>query len=227
MTQTAAGIDPAAPGSPTAIFEGNAADAVRLFQRNANVAASIGLAGIGLARAEVRLAADPGGTTNRHAIEATGGFGSLSIKLENAPLPCNPKTSALDGLGRLLAFVLTPGQAADRRAAEALPQRPPRDVLVMADRACDTDAVRDRTAAPDIPSKRNRRWKRRFSPVRYRGRKAIARMFGRFEDSRRAATHCDKPAVDFLAAVHLAATASHRAQVWSTGTEAHVPSGRG
>ncbi|MBO1077210.1 transposase [Roseomonas marmotae] len=47
-----------------------------------------------------------------------------------------------DELGRPLAFVLTPGQAADCRAAEVLVRSLPTSSLVMADRASDTNAVR-------------------------------------------------------------------------------------
>lgn len=109
--------------------------------------------------------------------------------------------------------MLTPGQAADCRAAEVLLQRLPSGALVMADRAYDTDAVRDqiqaRGAVPNIPSKRNRRWRRCFSPALYRGRNAIERMFGRLKDFRRIATRYDKLAVNFLAAVQLAAAVSY------------------
>jgi transposase len=108
---------------------------------------------------------------------------------------------------------LTPGQAADCRAAELLLQHLPPDALVMADRAYDTDAVRaqiqDQGAVPNIPPKRNRRWKHCFSPVLYRGRNAIERMFGRLKDFRRIATRYDKLAINFLAAVQLAAAVSY------------------
>lgn len=118
-----------------------------------------------------------------------------------------------DGQGRPLAFLLTAGQAADCQAAEALLRRLPPDALVMADRAYDTDAVRDQIqaqgAVPNIPAKRTRRWKHCFSPVLYRSRNAIERMFGRLKDFRRIATRYDKLAANFLAAVQLAATVSY------------------
>ena len=66
-------------------------------------------------------------------------------------------------------------------------------------------AIQDRGATPNIPPKINRRWKPCFSPVLYRTRNAIERMFGRLKDFRRIATRYDKLATNFLAAVHIAA----------------------
>ena len=83
----------------------------------------------------------------------------------------------------------------------------------MADRAYDTDVIRhqieDQGAVPNIPSKSTRRWKACFSLVLYRGRNAIERMFCRLKDWRRIATRYDKLAVNFLAAVHIAAIVSY------------------
>ena len=118
-----------------------------------------------------------------------------------------------DGHGRLLAFLLTGGQAADCRASEDLLQGLAPSTLVMADRACDTNAIRQQIesqgAVPNIPPKRTRRWKSCFSPVLYRDRNAIGRMFCRLKDYRRIATQYDKLAANFLSAVHLAAAVSY------------------
>jgi transposase len=88
-----------------------------------------------------------------------------------------------------LAFLLTGGQAADCRAAEALLHKLAPSTLVMADRAYDTNAIRQQIegqgAVPTIPSKRTRRWKSCFSPVLYRDQNAIERMFCRLKDSAR------------------------------------------
>ena len=64
-------------------------------------------------------------------------------------------------------------------------------------------------AAPNIPPKSNRRWKPCFSPVLYKGRNAIERMFGRLKDFHRIATRYDRSATNYLAAVCIAATVSY------------------
>ena len=79
----------------TTVYEGPAADAVKAFPANVNVAAVLSLAGIGVEKTKVRIVADPAATTNQHEIVATGGFGELRISVNNVPSPGNPKTSFL------------------------------------------------------------------------------------------------------------------------------------
>ncbi|HEX6252735.1 MAG TPA: aspartate dehydrogenase [Nitrososphaera sp.] len=79
----------------TEIYEGTAAEAVKLFPANVNVAAVLSLAGLGADKTKVRVLIDPHATTNQHEIVATGRFGDIKISVNNVTTPGNPKTSFL------------------------------------------------------------------------------------------------------------------------------------
>ena len=84
--------------APAVFFRESAAVTAAAFPKNANVAMTTALAGIGPERTMIALVADPGSSTNRHEITASGAFGSLDVRIANNPLPDNPKTSAMAAL---------------------------------------------------------------------------------------------------------------------------------
>jgi len=97
------GIDLDAISQPTVIYKGPASEAVKLFPKNINVAASISLAGLGFHRTIVTIIADPSATENVHKIVAQGDFGKFTVEMKNMPSPKNPRTSYIAVLSAVSA----------------------------------------------------------------------------------------------------------------------------
>ncbi|WP_203335006.1 aspartate dehydrogenase [Planococcus beigongshangi] len=83
------------------LFDGSAFDAVEKFPKNVNVAMVLAIAGIGADKTNVRVIVDPDVEQNSHTIEAEGVFGRMELRVENNPMPDNPKTSLLAALSIL------------------------------------------------------------------------------------------------------------------------------
>ncbi|MDD5691891.1 MAG: aspartate dehydrogenase [Candidatus Omnitrophica bacterium] len=77
------------------LFSGSASSAVKYFPQNINVAAVLGLAGIGMRKTRVRIIASPHTTKNIHEIEIVSDAASIFTRTENILHPQNPKTSYL------------------------------------------------------------------------------------------------------------------------------------
>lgn len=84
---------------PRVLLEASAAETADRYPKNANVAMTTALAGLGPDETRVLLIADPAATTNRHELRATGAFGRLDLRIDNEALADNPKSSAMAALG--------------------------------------------------------------------------------------------------------------------------------
>ena len=89
---------------PTVIYEGNAREAVKLFPKNINVAATVSIMGIGFDRTKVKIIVDPKAKSNSHELTVKGEFGKMVSRTDNVPSEKNPATSHLAALSAISAL---------------------------------------------------------------------------------------------------------------------------
>ncbi|MGA1819717.1 MAG: aspartate dehydrogenase [Thermoplasmatota archaeon] len=89
------------PMEPVVLFDGDAREAVRLFPKNVNVAATVSLAGIGFEKTRVKVIADPRVQRNIQRIDVRGRFGEMQVQMENHPSTSNPRTSYMAPLSAI------------------------------------------------------------------------------------------------------------------------------
>jgi aspartate dehydrogenase len=97
------GIDVSSLKEPLKVFEGSARDAVRGFPANVNVAAALGIAGIGLDRTTIEIWADPSIERNMHTIRVDADSASFTLSIANIPSE-NPKTGRITALSIIAAL---------------------------------------------------------------------------------------------------------------------------
>jgi aspartate dehydrogenase len=76
------------------VYQGTAEEAVKLFPREMNVAATLALA-VRPVKVKVEVVADPDVRRNTHEISVKWKYGEMFLRFENEPHPENPGTSAL------------------------------------------------------------------------------------------------------------------------------------
>ena len=123
----------------------------------------------------------------------------------------NTKIYALaDAKGRLIAILLTGGEAHDCPVAERLIRRVKSPERMLGDRAYDSAELREelneRGTKPVIPNRRNRKQPFSFSKRLYKLRWRIESAFNRLKDFRRIATRYDRLARNYLSSVCLVAS---------------------
>lgn len=74
-------------------FTGNAREAAQSYPKNANVAATLALAGAGFEATSVTLCADPSACGNIHEYDVISPLARYTMRIENAPSAGNAKTS--------------------------------------------------------------------------------------------------------------------------------------
>lgn len=89
--------------APKKVFEGNARDAVLGFPANVNVAAALGLAGIGPEHTMIEIWADPALDRNTHTITVDADSASFTLSIQNIPSE-NPKTGKITALSMIAAL---------------------------------------------------------------------------------------------------------------------------
>ena len=121
--------------------------------------------------------------------------------------------AVVDANGNPFTLKLTEGQAHDGRSAQDMLDSVGPGQTLLADRAYDSDALRDalatRRAQANIKPMPNRVNIPKFSPKLYRKRNLVERFFNKLKHFRAIATRFEKHDANYLALVKLAS-----ARIW-------------
>ena len=83
---------------PKLIFKGSASEGAEAFPANVNVAAAVGLAGIGADKTKLEIWADPSLDRNTHKVEVDADSAIFQMSIQNVQTPENPGTGKITGL---------------------------------------------------------------------------------------------------------------------------------
>ena len=81
--------------APLCVFRGTARQAAKAFPANVNVAAALGLAGLGPDHTQVEVWADPGVNRNHQTVTIKSDSGEATMSIANIPSPDNPRTGRI------------------------------------------------------------------------------------------------------------------------------------
>lgn len=81
--------------APLCVFRGNARAAAKAFPANVNVAAALGLAGVGPDQTQVEVWADPGVDRNHQSVTIRSDAGEAKMTIANIPSVENPRTGRI------------------------------------------------------------------------------------------------------------------------------------
>jgi aspartate dehydrogenase len=87
------------------VFRGTAREASTLFPSSANIAATLGLATVGLDETRVAMRSLAGIDRVRHQIRASGSAGEYEFSIQNTPTETNPRTSAVTAFAVVRALL--------------------------------------------------------------------------------------------------------------------------
>jgi len=90
--------------APLLVFSGTAREGARGYPANVNVAAALGLAGIGPDRTELEIWADPSVDRNTHTIIVDADSARFSMTIENVPSEEKPGTGRITPLSVIAAL---------------------------------------------------------------------------------------------------------------------------
>jgi aspartate dehydrogenase len=86
------------------VFKGTATEGARGFPANVNVAAAVGLAGIGADNTSLEIWADPGVSRNTHTVILESDSARIEMTIENIPSEENPGTGKITALSVIAAL---------------------------------------------------------------------------------------------------------------------------
>ena len=97
-------IDLSELSEPLKIFEGSAREGAIAFPANVNVAAALGMAGVGADRTRLEIWADPALERNTHRIVVDSDSARFELFIENIPTDENPGTGRITALSIVAAL---------------------------------------------------------------------------------------------------------------------------